>query len=267
MTALADDLLAEGEVIIAMVASLAPADFERPTPAERWAIRDQLSHLAYFDSTQYLAATDPEQFAHDASALVSAGENFPDIVAERYRTMPGDELVAWFRHERTRLVTRFGEMEPRTRLPWYGPPMSAASAVSARIMETWAHGQDIADALGIERESTDRLYHIAHIGVATFGFTHQLHGLPVPSDAVRVELLAPSGITWSFGPEGASNSVTGDALSFCLVVTQRRHLADTTLRLKGPVAHQWMAIAQAYAGAPGPGRAPRSGDDHRSNRT
>lgn len=266
MPVLADDLMAEGDAVLSMVASLTPSDFDRPTPAEGWAIRDQLSHLAYFDGTQYLAATDPERFTAEAARLVAQGENFPDIVAARYRDMDTNELVRWFTSERRQLVARFREMDSRTRLPWYGPPMSAASAVSARIMETWAHGQDIADALSITRIPTDRLYHIAHIGVATFGFTHQLHGLPVPSDAVRVELLAPSGATWAFGPEGAAHEVKGDALSFCLVVTQRRHLSDTGLHVKGPVAHQWMSIAQAYAGAPGRGRDPGMGTGQRDPR-
>ncbi|MGC8480183.1 MAG: TIGR03084 family metal-binding protein [Acidimicrobiales bacterium] len=266
MSVLADDLMAEGEAVLSMVASLAPADFDRPTPAEGWAIRDQLSHLAYFDGTQRLAATDPERFMAEASQLIAQGENFPDFVAARYREMNTAELVGWFTSERTQLVTTFAGMDSRARLPWYGPPMSAASAVSARIMETWAHGQDIADALSITRTPTDRLYHIAHIGVATFGFTHQLHGLPIPGDAVRVELLAPSGVTWTFGPEGAANLVKGDALSFCLVVTQRRHLSDTGLHVTGPVAHQWMSIAQAYAGAPGKGRAPGISAQQRGSR-
>jgi uncharacterized protein (TIGR03084 family) len=123
-------------------------------------------------------------------------------------------------------------------------------------METWAHGQDVADALGVRRPATARLRHIAHLGVATFGFCFRLNGRPVPSAAVRVELAGPGGETWTWGPAGAANSVSGTALDFCLAVTQRRHPDDLGLRIAGPVAAEWMSIAQVFAGVPGPGRSP-----------
>ena len=131
--------------------------------------------------------------------------------------------------------------------------MSAASSLTARIMETWAHGQDVADALGLVREPTARLRHIAHIGVRALPFSFAANGLEVPQEPVRVELTGPDGSVWTWGPEHAANRVTGPALDFCLIVTQRRHLADTSIRAYGQVADQWLAIAQAFAGPPGPG--------------
>jgi hypothetical protein len=132
--------------------------------------------------------------------------------------------------------------------------MSIASSVTARLMETWAHGQDVADALGVTREPTARLRHIAHLGVRTLGFSFRLRGAEAPAIPVRVELVAPDGSTWDWGPADAADRVTGPALDLCLVVTQRRHVGDTALRVEGPVAADWMAIAQAFAGTPGPGR-------------
>jgi uncharacterized protein (TIGR03084 family) len=141
--------------------------------------------------------------------------------------------------------------------------LGLASSVTGRLMETWAHGQDIADALGARREPTARLRHIADLGVRTFAFSFRLRGLPVPAEQVRVELTGPDGPAgqrWTWGPEDAANRVAGDAEEFCLVVTQRRNLADTGLTVTGPVAAQWIAIAQAFAGAPSdprpPGRVP-----------
>jgi uncharacterized protein (TIGR03084 family) len=134
--------------------------------------------------------------------------------------------------------------------------MSVASSATARLMETWAHGQDIADALGATREPTGRLRHIAHLGVSTRGFTFALRQRPVPGTPVRVELAAPGGGTWAWGPDGAPDRVTGPAVDFCLVVTQRRNLADTSLTVTGPAAAEWMAIAQAFAGLPTDGRPP-----------
>jgi len=155
------------------------------------------------------------------------------------------------------LIKVFSELEPALRLPWFGLPMSAASSLTARIMETWAHGQDVADALGRVRQPTSRLRHIAHIGVRALPFSFGAHGLEVPSEPVRVELLAPGGEKWTWGSGHAVNRVTGPALDFCLVVTQRRHRADTSIRAEGPVAERWLSIAQAFAGWPGQGRPAR----------
>jgi uncharacterized protein (TIGR03084 family) len=123
-------------------------------------------------------------------------------------------------------------------------------------METWAHGQDVADALGIERVPTDRLRHIAHLGVATFGWSYSIRQMEVPDSPVRVEITSPSGELWTWGPEKANDIVKGSAEDFCLVVVQRRTLADTQLVIKGATARQWMSIAQTYAGLPGAGRKP-----------
>ena len=254
MAALLADLAAESEVITQMLAGLAPEDYEMATPAKGWAIRDQVSHLAYFDQMEVVAATEPERFRSEAAELMEVGDSFPDEVARRYSNTPARELPGWFGTARTQLIETFANIDARTRLPWFGPEMSAASAITARLMETWAHGQDIADTIGLVREPTDRLRHIAHLGVSTFAFAHRLRGLEAPRDAVRVELASPGGAAWSWGPEGASDLVAGSALDFCLVVTQRRNVADTTLEVRGRAARLWMGIAQAYAGAPGPGR-------------
>jgi uncharacterized protein (TIGR03084 family) len=157
---------------------------------------------------------------------------------------------------RSAFVATFRGIDPKTRLPWYGPDMSALSSATARLMETWAHGQDVADALGRRREPTDRLRHIAHLGVQAAGFSFVLNGRPVPTTLVRVELVAPSGARWEWGPPDTADRVTGTALDFCLTVTQRRHVSDTALTVTGPVATEWISIAQTFAGAPGTGRAP-----------
>ncbi|HMK65341.1 MAG TPA: maleylpyruvate isomerase family mycothiol-dependent enzyme, partial [Thermodesulfobacteriota bacterium] len=125
---------------------------------------------------------------------------------------------------------------------------SALSFATARLMETWAHGQDVFDALRLKRVNTDRIRHIAHLGVTTFGWSYRNRGLEVPQKSVRVELTAPSGELWTWGPEESSEKITGPADDFCLVVTQRRHLADTALEAKGNVAVDWMSKAQCFAG-------------------
>jgi uncharacterized protein (TIGR03084 family) len=128
------------------------------------------------------------------------------------------------------------------------------SLLTARIMETWAHGQDVADAGGVEHVVTPALRHVAHIGVQTRANSFRARGRAVPDGDVRVELGAPDGDEWTWGPPDAANVVRGSAVGFCLVVTQRRHRADTDVETTGPVAAEWMAIAQAFAGPPGAGR-------------
>jgi uncharacterized protein (TIGR03084 family) len=253
MAALCDDLAAEHAALDALVAGLDEAGWARPTPAEGWAIRDQISHLAYSDVAAYLAAVDPEAFARDTAA-VSRGERQQRQLAAG-RAMSGPYLLHWWRLARGAALEAFRRLDPRTRLPWFGPPMSAASFATARLQETWAHGQDVADALGIVREPSERLRHVAHLGVITRGFSFTNQGQPAPADDVRVELLSPAGARWTWGGADAANRIAGPAHDFCLVVTRRRHVADTGLDVRGAVALEWMGRAQAFAGPPGPGRA------------
>jgi uncharacterized protein (TIGR03084 family) len=167
-------------------------------------------------------------------------------------------LLAWFQAARKSLLDGYAAADPARRLPWYGPDMGVASSVTARLMETWAHGQDIADALGVTREPTARLRHVAHIGIRALPYSFTVRGLPVPADLIRVELGAPDTSRWTWGPAAATNRITGSALDFCLVVTQRRHRDDTDLVVTGETARSWIAIAQAFAGPAGPGRARRT---------
>jgi len=255
MGTLCDDLLAETADLEALVADLDDAGWATVTPAEGWDVKDQVGHLAYFDDRAHESMTDREGFVAHREEVLSHPD-FADRMASESRRFDGPGTLAWFRGARGTLVDAARGTEPSLRVPWYGPDMSAASSVTARIMETWAHGQDVADALGLERNPTDRLRHVAFIGARALPNSYQARGLPMPEAPVRVELQAPSGETWAFGPEDAADVVRGPALDFCLAVTQRRHIDDLALDLRGPVATEWMSIAQAFAGPPGSGRMP-----------
>lgn len=269
---LAADLAAEASDLLPV---LARADWNAATPAEGWTVRDQVTHLAFFDDAAALSLRDPAGFAKQRAEQVALGGSFPDSLAERYRHLPGEEVLAWLTKSRAALVAAYRAADPAARLPWYGPDMSVPSSVTARIMETWAHGQDVRDTVGVATPVTSRLRHIANLGVRTFGFCFAQRGLPVPGDPVRVRLHGPSGDIWEWTAgggagsaadktaggsadrtaeagtgTGVANTVTGNALDFCLVVTQRRNVADTGLGVRGGTAEQWIAIAQAFAGGP-----------------
>jgi uncharacterized protein (TIGR03084 family) len=250
------DLRAEHDVLDALVAGVDEGQWDLPSPAAGWAVRDQISHLAFFDDAAVMAMDDPEAFGAMAEAALSSGE---DPMAEHLRQgrqMSGAELLIWWRTARQGLLARLMTLDPRTRVVWFGPPMGAISFVSARLMETWAHGQDVADALGVTRVATARLRHVAHLGVRARPFSYVVRGRDLPEGSIFVALEPPGGgERWTWGEDGP-DAVRGSAEEFCLVVTQRRNLADTALSIEGPLAADWMAIAQAFAGPPGPGRPP-----------
>ena len=251
-----DDVLTEYEVLDTRLRALSAETWDLPTPAPGWSVRDQISHLAYFDDAARLAVADPNAFAELRRQALANLEGFVDAVRREHRGDDPGQLLAWWRDERHRMVEAFRAADPTRRVPWFGPAMTVPSQATARLMETWAHGQDIADALGLPPVVSLRLRHIAHLGVRAFANSFRARGLAVPDTAVRVELTAPDGSLWAFGPPEAADRVSGPALDFCMVVTQRRHPADTGLQTIGDVAHRWVAFAQAFAGRPGTGRQP-----------
>jgi uncharacterized protein (TIGR03084 family) len=260
LSALTADLVAESAWLEGILRPLVAPEWQLSTPAEGWTIADQVSHLAYFDETTLLSIRDPGRFRREAAALTSRGSDFPDQIAAEYRHLGAAELLRWFRTARQALLDGYAGANPAARLPWYGLDMGPASSITARLMETWAHGQDIADTLGVQRPATGRLRHVAHLGVRSLPYSYAVNGLPRPDVPIRVEIAAPDGGQWTWGPADAGDRVTGTALDFCLVVTQRRHLSDTALVVTGGTAREWMAIAQAFAGTAGPGRKPLSAD-------
>jgi uncharacterized protein (TIGR03084 family) len=255
MTALCDDLAAESAELRAALAGLSEAEWTQKTPAVGWTIADQVSHLAYFDDVALRSATDPAAFAAEKAQMDAEGGVSPDTIAERFRDLTGAQMLAWFDEARGRLLEGFRGLDPSTRVPWFGPAMSAASSLTARIMETWAHAQDVYDAVGAVHEPSSRLRHVAHIGVGARAFSYLAHGREMPSTPVRVELTAPDGSVWIWGPDDAADRISGPALDFALLITQRRHRDDLGLTVEGASAREWVEIGQAFAGEPGTGRA------------
>jgi uncharacterized protein (TIGR03084 family) len=254
---LLEDLEAEHVDLELLLGPLDEASWSLATPADGWAVRDQVSHLAFFDDAATTAITDPEAFTVTAEAALAAGGDPMAEHLRRGRGMTGAEVLAWWRGARQHMMRVAGALDARDRIPWFGPPMGALSFVSARLMETWAHGQDVADALGVTRPPTARLRHIAHLGVRARPFSFIVRGLDVPVEPVRVELTGPAGEHWEWHADAPGSAhIAGSALDFCLVVTQRRNVADTALTVQGAGASEWLAVAQAFAGPPGPGRPP-----------
>jgi uncharacterized protein (TIGR03084 family) len=248
------DLRAESDALDDLVAGLDDDGWRLETPAPGWTIAHQIAHLWWTDRVSVVAVTDEPGFGDIVRDASTNPLGFVDEGAEQLATTAPALMLAEWRTTRTRLHDELLAVTPGRKLPWFGPPMSAASMATARLMETWAHGLDVADALGVTRPPTARLRSIAHIGVRTRDFAFSVHGKPVPAEPFLVELSAPDGDTWTWGPEDAAQRVTGSAEDFCMLVTQRRPRAEVDVTAVGDDATAWLTIAQAFAGPPGPGR-------------
>ncbi|WP_285502582.1 TIGR03084 family metal-binding protein [Actinokineospora sp. NBRC 105648] len=251
------DLRAEGDQLDSWVADLGADQWRAPTPAAGWSVAHQVAHLAWTDERALLSATDPDGFIAETTQALAGGDpqQFVDKGAADGAQLPPDELLARWRELRVGLAGALAGVPAGAKLLWYGPPMSPASMATARIMETWAHAGDVADALGIKREPTERIRHVAHLGVRTRDFAYLVRAKAVPTEQFRVELVGPGGGVWVWGPEDAAQRVSGSAWDFCRLVTQRVHRDDTDLVAVGADADEWLGIAQAFAGPPGEGRA------------
>ena len=252
------DLRAESDELDALVADLPAERWADSTPSPGWTIAHQIAHLLWTDRVALTAVTDEAGFAAVLEEASKDPSGFVDAGAEELAVTPPTELLADWRRTRGRLHEELRTVTDGRKLPWFGPPMSAPSMATARLMETWAHGLDVADALGVDRPATARLKSIAHIGVRTRDFAFVVNGLAPPADPFLVQLQAPDGSTWEWGPpdtDAAAQRVTGSAQDFCMLVTQRRPRSALDVTATGEDAERWLAIAQAFAGPPGPGRA------------
>lgn len=251
------DLTAEGDRLDRLVSGLAPAQWRTPTPAAGWDVATQVAHLAWTDEVAVKAATDKQAWDAEVMSAIEDPTGFVDRVAlEGGAVAPADLLARW-RAARASLAKTLRDFPEGEKLPWFGPPMSPTSMATARLMETWAHSLDVHEALGAVAEPTDRIRHVAHLAVRTRNYAFVNHGLEKPAEEFRVEVTAPSGELWTFGPGDAAQRVTGSAYDLCLLATRRVHRSDTDLVATGADADRWLDVAQCFAGPPGEGRAPR----------
>jgi uncharacterized protein (TIGR03084 family) len=260
MTELLADLTAEAEDLDRMVARLDRDEWQIPTPSPGWSVAHQIAHLAADFRLAALAATDGEAFQRLLTQLSGRfGDDFDASVRAamgEFLGEPPERMRAQWRAERAAAVTALEAVPPGKLLPWLVSPLPAAALATAGLMELFAHGQDVYDALGVVREPTDRIRAVVEFGVRNRDFGYLARGLTPPEGEFRFELTAPSGARWEFGPAGEARRISGPAIDFCLLVTRRRHPADLALVASESVTQRWLHLAQAYRGPAGPGRVP-----------
>jgi len=248
-TDLLNDLKQEHDYLGAILQILRPEDFDKDSLAEGWTVKDQVSHLAFFDEVAELSATDEQGF----NVLKAELEQYQDPMEKHLRIARQSEfsyLINWYEVAFEKLFNTYKKISPEKSINWFGPPMSAMSMVTARLMELWAHGYDITVALGLEPSRTDRLRHICYLGYKTINWSFYVNGYKAPDRSFYIEVILPSGSVVCFGDASSENKVTGDAFELAAVVTQRLKVSQSSLKFSGPDAVKWLEIAQAFAGKP-----------------
>ncbi|MFI5906235.1 TIGR03084 family metal-binding protein [Dactylosporangium sp. NPDC051541] len=255
------DLEAESAALDRLVSGLSPQEWSHPTLAPGWTVAHQIAHLHWTDEVATLANADPDRFYARLAESMDDPLTYVDRAAAA-GVAPPDELLPRWRAGRRALIDALKAVPNNEKRPWFGTAMSPVSSATGRMMETWAHGRDIADTFPDQSreyaQPTARLRHVAFIGYRTIGHGFESHGRPAPTEPFRVELIMPDREQLAFGPEAAGNRVTGPILDFCLLVTQRRHPADLALQASGDEANAWLTVAQAFAGPPGEKREPKA---------
>ena len=249
----ANDFKDECETLFALMDPLNDADFERPTLFKGWTFNDILGHLHHGNMLADLSLNDEAKF-HETyakiKALRDAGAKGTDATATVLEGLKGRALLTAWRDFYGPMSDRFSAADPKKRVKWVGPDMSVRSSITARLMETWSHGQAAFDLLGVERQDTDRIKNVAVLGVNTFGWTFVNRGEEVPEPKPHVRLTGPSGEVWEWNDPSDAERIEGSAVEFCQVVTQTRNIGDTALQVTGTVANKWMDVAQCFAGPP-----------------
>lgn len=253
----AEDFIAESEALYALLAEADATRFDEPTQFKDWTINAVLQHLHFWNQMAGFQITDESELTRRMSAMAAQGKGMRAFETAHFEGLSGQALLTAWGAGVAETADVFASADPKQRLKWAGPDMSARSSITARLMETWAHGQEAYDHLGVERQNADRIRNIVVLGVNTFGWTYKVRREPVPEQMPHLKLTAPSGEVWTYGEVSDSERVEGPAEDFCQVVTQTRNIADTSLRMTGDVAKDWMSKAQCFAGGveapPAPG--------------
>ncbi len=249
----ADDFLEDSRQLLTLMQDKSKAHYSKQTQFKNWTINDVIGHIHIFNFAANLSLTAPKKFLEfilPIKMVISNGCSSLEVQKTWLAGASGPELLEKWWSEVEKVSYNFSHVDPKQRLKWVGPDMSARSSITARQMETWAHGHEIFDVLGKERVEHDRIKNIVHLGIATFEWTFKNRRLPIPRKVPFVKLLSPSGKSWEWNTPSETSRIEGTATDFVSVVTQTRNVLDTDLKLTGKVAKQWLSIAQCFAGPP-----------------
>jgi uncharacterized protein (TIGR03084 family) len=241
------DLAAEQHALACLLDSLSTREWERPSAAAGWSVRDQVAHLA--DTEEVAADTltgGPRSFARAVSRYRTA-EDFTAAGCRRGRGRSPAELVGWWQTAAARTRGLLAGRAAAQRVAWgYGLTVRAFSA--GRLMEHWAHGLDISDALAIPAAETPRLRHVARLGLDSLRYALARAHVRWPADrSLRLELAGADGSPYVFGPREATDVLRGPLVQWCRIAVQRsRGGGPAGLEPTGELAELALRHARAY---------------------
>ena len=245
------DFKNESDDLYNLLKEFSHTDFQKNTLFKDWTFNTILRHLHVWNYAAKLTLTNKiqwENFYDNLQSNFKGGKNITIFEKDFTKNLSGRELLVTWKKLYNEISEKFKLEDPKRRVKWVGPDMSVISAISARHMETWAHGQAIFDKLGLKRKNEDRIINIVIIGKNTFNWSFKVNGLDIPEKVPSLSLVSPSGELWEFNDKNNSNHIEGLAEEFCQVVTQVRNIKDLNLKVRGSISRKWMSIAQCFAG-------------------
>tara|TARA_B100000676_G_scaffold86188_1_gene86216 strand:- start:4684 stop:5517 length:834 start_codon:yes stop_codon:yes gene_type:complete len=243
----------ESDALYEILLNVDNDSFKLQTQFKSWTINDVLYHLHIWNIAALLSLKNEKEFIDFMQNFIEAiksGNSAREYEKKLSDNAEGSDLLSLWKSTYESVSYEFSKSDPKQRVKWAGPDMSVRSSITARHMETWAHGQEIYDQLGVERIDTDIIKNIVIIGVNTFGWTYINRNLNVPEEMPKLSLVSPSNLLWEWNENNEENIISGSAAEFCQVVTQVRNINDTSLKVFGKIANEWMSIAQCFAGPP-----------------
>ena len=243
----------ESDALYKLLINADKNSFKLKTQFKSWTINDVLYHLHVWNIAALLSLKNEnefKEFMQNFMEAVKSGNSAREYEKILSDNAEGLDLLHLWKETYEKISNEFAKSDPKKRVKWAGPDMSVRSSITARHMETWAHGQEIFDQLGFERIDTDRIKNIVVIGVNTFGWTYINRNLSIPEKMPKLSLLSPSNELWEWNEDNEEDMISGSATEFSQVVTQVRNINDTSLKVSGKIANEWMSIAQCFAGPP-----------------
>ena len=242
MREILSDLVAEQQFLDQFLQRIPLKDWDKKTRSVGWTIRDTISHLA--DSEELAASV------MTGEADLTRYRSTPDLdslrqeAVDKGRKMRPQDVIEWWRGGRAKVVEPLSHMGPEHRLEWIAGSMSARTLATTRLMETWAHGLDIYEALGAEIEDTPRIRHICWLGWKSLPYAFKLAGHDyVP---IRVEVIGPGYVKWVYGPDDAENLIKGSAADWARLSVRRATVKDTRLKVTGEAAQVAVEVVRTY---------------------
>jgi uncharacterized protein (TIGR03084 family) len=254
MREILSDLVAEQQSLDQFLQRIHERNWKLPTPAKGWSIQDTVSHLAFTETFAARAIEEGQTFI-DAEQVTDIDE-WTARGVEAGRGKRYQEVIEWWRNGRASVVDALSRMDASDRIPWVVSSVSAKGFATLRLMETWAHGLDIKEAMDgrlpvnedEEEEETDspRLRHVAWLAHRMLPFAFEQAGETYPDQGIRVQLMGPRYASWVYGPRETDQVIKGIASEFCRVAVHRVDVTDTGLKAIGDDAETALRVIRAY---------------------